>query len=272
MSGISIITGGGTGIGAALAKRLVSRSQKVLIVGRRADKLLETQSQCTPSTNGTSSSSLIHTVVADVSKPEGRDAIVQSLHDHNELQIDNLIHNAAVLEPIGPLMDVSVEDWRKHFEINVESPLFLTKALLPFLKKGDTMEGMNRCGRVLHISSGAAHHGYRGWGPYCTSKAALHMLYKVLSSELTPEGIAVGSARPGVVDTPMQDLIRDQSEHNLPDVSRFKVMKEQGSLVSPEDVAKFLDWLLHETDDVEFSEKEWDIRDDQSLHRWEHHI
>ena len=98
------------------------------------------------------------------------------------------------------------------------------------------------------------------------------MLYKVLSSELATDGIVVGSARPGVVDTPMQDLIREQDEYNLPDVSRFRVMKEQGSLVSPEDVAKFLDWLLHETDDVEFSEKEWDIRDDESLYRWEHYI
>ena len=170
MSGISIITGGGTGIGAALAKRLVSRSQKVLIVGRRADKLLETQAQCSPSTTTTtainstsSSSSLIHTVVADVSKPEGRDAIVESLREHNETQIDNLIHNAAVLEPIGPLMDVSVEDWRKHFEINVEGPLFLTKTLLPFIKQGGGVDGLMRGGRVLHISSGAAHHGYRGW-------------------------------------------------------------------------------------------------------------
>lgn len=260
MSGVSIITGGGTGIGAALAKRLVSRSQKVLIVGRRANKLLETQNQC-------SDQSLIRTVVADVSKPEGRQAILDSL-DKYEI-VDNLVHNAAVLEPVGPLIDVTPEDWNKHMSINVEGPLFLTKILLPLLsQKNENDKG----GRVLHVSSGAAHHEYRGWGPYCTSKAALHMVYKVLAAELMPLGIAVGSARPGVVDTEMQELIRAKTEYEVPDVSRFKVMKEQGSLVDPDDVAKFLDWLLHATDDMEFSEKEWDIRDDESLYRWEDFI
>ena len=98
------------------------------------------------------------------------------------------------------------------------------------------------------------------------------MVYKVLAAELLPLGITVGSARPGVVDTEMQDLIREKSSKQFPDVARFKVMKEQGSLVDPDDVAKFLDWLLHDTDDVEFSEKEWDIRDEESLHRWENFV
>ena len=98
------------------------------------------------------------------------------------------------------------------------------------------------------------------------------MVYKVLAADLLAVDITVGSARPGVVDTPMQDFIREQNEENMPDVPRFRVLKEQGSLVDPDDVAKFLDWLLHDTDDIEFSEKEWDIRDDESLHRWEHHV
>ena len=98
------------------------------------------------------------------------------------------------------------------------------------------------------------------------------MIYKVLAVELDPLGIAVGSARPGVVDTPMQDLIREKKEDDLPDVSRFKIMKEQGNLVDSNEVAIFLDWLLHETDDVEFSEQEWDIRDVETVHRWEHYI
>lgn len=152
MSGVSIITGGGTGIGAALAKRLVSRSQKVLIVGRRNTKLLETKNSC-------SNPSLLRTVVADISTPEGRQSIVESL-DENEV-VDNLVHNAAVLEPVGPLIDVTPEEWSKNMKINVDGPLFLTKSLLPMLIKKN--ENDNRGGRILHISSGAAHHGYRGW-------------------------------------------------------------------------------------------------------------
>eukprot|EP00957_Ditylum_brightwellii_P005530 424079-Ditylum_brightwellii.AAC.1 len=89
--------------------------------------------------------------------------------------------------------------------VNMEGPLFLTQALLPKLKAATTTIGG---ARVLHISSGASQKPYRGWGPYCTSKAGLNMIYRVLREELQPHNIHVGSVRPGVVDTPMQDQAR----------------------------------------------------------------
>jgi benzil reductase ((S)-benzoin forming) len=261
MSGVSIITGGGSGLGAAIAKRLNVRSQPIIICGRRLDKLLETKNAC-------SNPSLVRTVAADISKPEGHEAILNALDEHEKVQ--HLIHNAAVLEPFGTLASLEPDQWRKHMEINLDGPLFLTQKLLPRLKPDNKDE--QRGGRVLHISSGAAHYPYRGWLAYCTSKAAFHMMYKSLSIELSQMGIAVGSARPGVVDTPMQDLIRSQSEDKFPDVSRFKVMKEQGRLMNADDVAIFIDWLLNETDDVEFSEKEWDVRDEIARPRWEAYL
>eukprot|EP00592_Proboscia_alata_P021323 CAMPEP_0194418810 /NCGR_PEP_ID=MMETSP0176-20130528/17981_1 /TAXON_ID=216777 /ORGANISM="Proboscia alata, Strain PI-D3" /LENGTH=279 /DNA_ID=CAMNT_0039225489 /DNA_START=18 /DNA_END=857 /DNA_ORIENTATION=- len=272
--GVTIITGGGTGIGAALARRLSSQNVPVVIVGRRIEKLLETKSLCDNPSN-------VRTVVADVSKPEGRDAILKSLGSNEA--VDALVHNAAVLEPIGRLIDVNPDQFREHLSINLESPLFLTKALLPHLTRSFAVDdsvssvrgtcdneevGKYATGRVLHISSGAAHKPYKGWGPYCTSKAAFHMMYQVLSAELGPVGVAVGSARPGVVDTPMQSLIREQTESDLPDVSKFRSLKEQGSLIDPVEVAAFLDWLLSKTSDKEFSEKEWDVRDKEHRHRW----
>lgn len=260
MPGVSIITGGGSGLGRELAKRLVSRSKPVLIAGRREDKLIETKESC-------SNPDLVRTIVADISQSDGREAIVNALEPNEGVKA--LIHNAAVLEPVGKLMGMDPEQWRKHMETNLDGPLFLTKALLPRLKPDCVEE--NRGGRVLHVSSGAAHHPYLGWGAYCTSKAAFHMLYRSLSAELSPMGISVGSARPGIVDTPMQDLIRTKDEEDMPDVSRFRMLKEQGKLVSPEEVAIFLDWLLNGTDDVQFSEKEWDIRDANPL-EWEHFL
>ncbi len=157
MSSISIITGGGSGIGRALAKRLSSRAQPVLIIGRNADKLHETKDQ-------SSNPSYIHTVVADVSLPEGRQSIVQSLDDFGIDHVSNLVHNAALLEPVGPLLDVQMDEWKKHMAVNVEGPLFLTQSLVDRLKKGVNEDGENqKGGRVLHVSSGAAHHGYQGW-------------------------------------------------------------------------------------------------------------
>jgi NAD(P)-dependent dehydrogenase (short-subunit alcohol dehydrogenase family) len=263
MPGVSIITGGGSGLGRALALRLVQRSNPIIIVGRREHKLLETQAAC-------SNPSLVRTVVADISDPKGHDAILDALEDNEKIKA--LVHNAAVLEPVGKLMDMDPVKWREHMQINVDGPLFLTKKLLPKLIPDNIDE--ERGGRILHISSGAAHYPYRGWGAYCTSKAAFHMLYRSLSAELSPLGVSVGSVRPGVVDTPMQDLIRSKSELELPDVARFRQLKEQGTLMDPDEVATFIDWLLNETDDVEFSEKEWDVREsDRNQQRpWENFL
>ena len=61
-----------------------------------------------------------------------------------------LLHNAAVLGPIGPLLEVSLKDWRSHMASNVEGPLFLTQQLLPKLVEGS---------RVIQISSNATHQG-----------------------------------------------------------------------------------------------------------------
>jgi NAD(P)-dependent dehydrogenase (short-subunit alcohol dehydrogenase family) len=258
--GITVITGGGTGIGKAIAKRLISRSQPVLICGRRIEPLLETKNSC-------SKPELLRTVLADISTTQGREDVRNALH--KDEQVSALIHNAAVLEPVSKLINVDLDSWREHMAINVEGPLFLTKILVDRLKPSSSSRVG---GRVLHLSSGAAHHPYNGWGPYCTSKAALHMVYRILANELAPLGIPVGSIRPGIVDTPMQDMIRQFDENVMPDVSRFKVMKDQGALYDPDEVGLFIDWLLNETDDVEFSEKEWDIRDDQCRQRWQSYV
>jgi len=133
----------------------------------------------------------------------------------------------------------------------VEGPLFLTQKLLSKLCGG----------RVLHISSGAAHNPYAGWGAYCTSKAALHMIYQVFKKELDEYGISIGSARPGVVNTPMQKRVRKASENVFPELGKFVKLKENQELLEPEYVAKFLSALLLNTDNQTYSGKEWDIRE-----------
>ncbi|MDY6941862.1 MAG: SDR family NAD(P)-dependent oxidoreductase [Pseudomonadota bacterium] len=241
---LALITGGGTGIGQALAWQLAGCGMDILIVGRREKPLAATQEKF-PQT--------IKTVIADVAEARGREAVAEAC---GEQPIGYLVHNAAVLEPVEPLAKMTLEAWRQHMAINVEGPLFLTQILLPHLVGG----------RILHISSGAAHHPYAGWGPYCTSKAALHMVYQVYREELKYKQIAIGSARPGVVDTPMQALIRQTPPDRFPKLERFLQLKENEMLVRPQDAARFLAWLLLDTTDREFSESEWDIG--EAEHRW----
>jgi len=267
--GVTIITGGGTGLGRALAHRLTKHAhQPVLLIGRRLAPLLQTQSTSLHP-------HLVRVVAADIATTSGRQDVLAALGE--EERVKALVQNAAILEPVGRLVDCDVGEeggkWREHMGVNLEGPLGLTQALLGRMQclKGEDDDAAGNGGRILHISSGAAHYPYRGWGPYCVSKSAFHMMYRVLASELSPLGIAVGSARPGVMDTPMQDLIRSKSHKEMPDVNRFRVMKEKGMLLDPETVARFLDWLLNDTNDVEFSENEWDVRDHKFKHRWKHY-
>ncbi|MFB4204812.1 MULTISPECIES: SDR family NAD(P)-dependent oxidoreductase [Arhodomonas] len=238
METVSVITGGGSGIGRALARRLAGAGGRVLVVGRRRLALEETAE----GHDG------IEVVAADIAEAAGRDSVATAV---GERAVRYLVHNAGRLEPVGPLAGVSVGAWRASQAVNVEAPLFLTQALLSRLPGG----------RVLHVSSGAAHRAIPGWGAYCTSKAALYMLYTVLREELRDRDIAVGSLRPGVVDTDMQALIREQDEADFPAVARFRALKEAGELEPPERVAAFVEAVLTGTETAAFGAEEWDIRE-----------
>ena len=132
-----LITGGGTGIGRALAKGFDAKGWQVIIVGGRSELLQDVVSQ---------NSDSIRTITADVGKHEDLQIITSQVQEPLHL----LVHNAVVLGSVGPLLEVSLEDWRSHMATNVEDPLFLTQELLPKLVEDS---------RVIHMSSGAAHQG-----------------------------------------------------------------------------------------------------------------
>ena len=90
-----------------------------------------------------------------VSTPEGITQIVSALP--KDASVKYLIHNAGLLGPIGPLLDIERSTWNNVIATNLDAPLFLTQALLPHLKRcSDEKEGGTKA-RVLHVSSGAAH-------------------------------------------------------------------------------------------------------------------
>lgn len=248
MKKTALITGAGTGIGRALSEFLIETGFEVVAVGRRAEPLESLRAGHPDS---------VVAVAADVGTEAGRQAIVEAVSGK---PLNLLVHNAAVLEPAGPLGELSLEAWREHQAINLEGPLFLTQQLLSTLTSGS---------RILHISSGAAHTAIQGWAAYCMSKAALHMGYQCWRNELQERGILVGSVRPGVVDTPMQEAIRDFDETAFPLVEKFRAFKTDGELEPPERVARFLGWLLLEAPEATFTELELDIRDTSLQPRWE---
>lgn len=246
MIDLAVITGAGTGLGRALALELSGRGLEVLLVGRRTEPLEETRQALAGAGD---------ILAADVASPEGREQIAERV---GQRPVRALVHNAAVLSPVGPLAQVELEAWRYAMAVNLEAPIFLTQALLPQL----------RGGRVLHISSGAAHSPLAGWGAYCVSKAGLYMAYQVMREELGGAQVRVGSLRPGVVDTPMQSFIREQEVERLPSVERFRQLKASGQLRSPEEVARFAAGVLLDTRDDEYEAEEWEISNPSHNGRW----
>lgn len=239
-----VVTGGGQGIGRALAVALAARGQSVLIVGRHEATLAETAA----------TSSRIDYVIADVSSIDGRQQVIAYLQAVP--MIHGLIHNAGMINPIAPTVDIDEASWRTCMAVNVEAPLFLTQLLAQKLTDG----------RVLNISSGAAHFPVVGWAAYCVSKAALSMLTRCWQAEATP--IAFASVMPGIIDTDMQAQIRAAHHMNPDKLDFFKRLKRDHRLLSPETVASFLCWLLLDIDASMYVSKEWDIYDTSHHSAW----
>ncbi|WED43660.1 SDR family NAD(P)-dependent oxidoreductase [Legionella cardiaca] len=239
-----VVTGGGSGIGRALAQALATRGNKVLIIGRREDALAETAAF----------SPQISFLCADVATDAGRQEIAAQLKSISSL--DGLIHNAATIEPMVPIATIDELSWQQAFATNLNAPLFLSQSLLPKLKQG----------RVLHIGSGAAYFPVTGWAAYCVSKAALSMLTRCW--QLESQDAAFASVMPGIIDTDMQALIRqarfmDEDKRNF-----FLTLKAEERLLTVETVALFLSWLLLDLGKEEFVSKEWDIYDKSHHQFW----
>lgn len=241
-----VITGGGTGIGFALAKSLVDRNEKVLIVGRRLDVLKKSADY----------SPLLSFLCADVSNQEGRDKLVTYLHNFSSIKA--LIHNAGIITPIKPIEKLENSAWNCFINTNLSAPFFLSQLLLEKLKGG----------RVLHIGSGAAYFPVAGWAGYCVTKAALSMLTKCWQLELSDPAFA--SVMPGIVDTDMQKKIcndgndfMEKEKYNF-----FKKLRNDKLLLNPIVVGSFLSWLLMDIDKQQFSSKEWDIYDKSHHCSW----
>lgn len=239
-----VVTGGGRGIGRALAVALASRGESVLIVGRHDQTLRETAAF----------SPLINAIRADISLPEGRQKLAEFLHAVPVIR--GLINNAGVIEPIAPISEIDEASWRHCMATNVEAPLFLTQLLIDKLVNG----------RVLNISSGAAYFPVEGWAAYCVSKASVSMLTRCWQLESTD--VAFASLMPGIIDTDMQGKIRAATHMDPEKQDFFKRLKQHNQLLTPETVAAFLCWLLLDIDTVEYVSKEWDIYDTSHHAAW----
>lgn len=188
------ITGGTSGLGLALVRRLADAGADVAFIARGRPGV-ERVCRERPDAHG---------IVGDVSEKEDIYPIaIQVLGALGRLDV--LVNNASSLGPVplAPLADTECEDLERALATNLLGPFRLTKALLGSLAATAREGGAPL---VINISSDAAVTPYAGWGAYGASKAALAHLSRIWDAELTAEGIRVVSIDPGDMDTPLHEL------------------------------------------------------------------
>ncbi len=185
---VAIVTGASSGIGKATAEMLAGRGARVVIFARSAEKLERLAQKF---------GDRMAAVAGDVTDV----ADVERLFSTAESRFgscDLLVNNAGVIDP-APLVDTTLEQWRRMFSVNVDS-VFLTcrRALPAMLAK--------RSGTIVNVSSISGVAGpekFPGWVSYCASKGAVISLTESLAVEVKDRGVRVNCVSPGSVDTRM---------------------------------------------------------------------
>jgi len=177
-----LVTGGGSGIGAGVARHLVERGALVTIGGRRRQRVEEVAASLGPRCAA---------VQADVTSADDRARLVDAAVSHGG-GLDTLV-NAAANMYRGPLESLDEQETLALFHSNVVGPLQLVRDSLDHLRKSR--------GSVVLFGSAHTQRAFPGASPYAATKGALETLTGVLAAELGPQGVRVNCLRPGAVFT-----------------------------------------------------------------------
>lgn len=179
-----LLTGSGSGIGAALADSLHGRGDSLVLVVRSQERAVELAARWPGS----------QVRVADLSVP----GAVTRLELPDSL--DSLVHAAGVVA-LGAVADLTAQKWREQLDVNLLAPAELTRKALPALRAGQ--------GTVVFVNSGAGLHANPHWAAYAASKHGLRALADAVRGEESGHGIRVTSIYPGRTATPMQELVHE---------------------------------------------------------------
>jgi 3-hydroxy acid dehydrogenase/malonic semialdehyde reductase len=218
-----LITGATSGIGRATARAFAKNNYKVIICGRREDRLAELQDELSQRTE-------VHTLLFDVRRKKAVEESIASLPE-NFSNIDILINNAGNAHGLDPIQNGDIEDWDAMVDINVKGLLYVSKAIIPKMIE-------RRKGHIINIGSTAAKEVYPNGNVYCATKHAVDALNQGMRLDLNPYGIRVGAIHPGMVQTEFSEV-------------RFKGDTERASNVykgfeplQPEDIADIIVFVV----------------------------
>lgn len=211
---VALVTGGRSGIGAAVARRLAGEGARVF-TAQRGDE---------PEFEGIS---------ADFLDPETPQQVVDQVIARAD-RLDILVNNAGLMRE-GTCLEMSAEDWADTLQLNLTAPFFLTKYALPHLIR--TKGAIVNIGSIEGLGSNPRHPAY------CASKGGLHALTRAVAVDHGPDGVRCNAVAPGWIDTELnEDFIE-----SLGDPAAFRKqiggIHPVGRTGSPEEVAELVAWL-----------------------------
>lgn len=230
----ALVTGGGTGIGAAVAGALAAEGARLTLVGRRIEVVNDTATKLRSlETNGVSC------FAADVTDPDQvREAFAHARAAHGP--IDILVNNAGAAES-APFAKLDLEAWRRAMAINLDALFLVTQAALPNLLESGT-------GRIVTIASTAGLKGYAYTAPYVAAKHGAIGFTRALAAEFARTDLTVNAVCPGFTETEIVARSVEtiaaktgrSAEEARAGLARFN---PQGRLIDPQEVADTVVWL-----------------------------
>jgi NAD(P)-dependent dehydrogenase (short-subunit alcohol dehydrogenase family) len=226
---IAIVTGGGRGLGRAVAETLAALGASVVLASRNAPELDE---------------------VVKAIKKTGGHALAQTAEVSDDRQVQDLVraterwvgpatilvNNAGTVDPIAPLARSDTALWLRNIGVNIGGTYLPIRHVLPgMLERG--------AGRIVNISSGSATRPSPGWTAYSAAKAGVVQLTRSLAIELEGTGVTACAYNPGAMDTDMQERIRRMSTADFPRADEYRELARAGRLADPKKPARVVAYL-----------------------------
>jgi NAD(P)-dependent dehydrogenase (short-subunit alcohol dehydrogenase family) len=227
-----LITGGGRGIGRAIALRLAEEGHAIAVTARSTGEIEAVAGEV----GGTA-------LAVDLADPDAASALAGRAAEELGGPVEIFVHSAGVAS-IAPLHKLAAEDWRRAFAVNVDAAFHITRELMSPMKEAGW-------GRVVTIASLRARVGVPTTAAYTASKHALLGLTRVIASELATHGATANTVVPGWVDTQMvQDEITKFAEAlDVPrEEAARRLLREQkiGRFLQPDEVAGLVGYVCSE--------------------------
>jgi 3-hydroxybutyrate dehydrogenase len=223
----AVITGGGRGIGAEVARALAREGAAVALCSRTASEVESVASELVAA--GYQAIAL----TCDVAEPAQVTAATEAARERLG-GVDILINNAG-FAPSAPLRSVTLEEWERVFAVNMTGTFLFTKALLPAMIEAGW-------GRVVNVASIAGKVGHPYIAAYAASKHAVIGFTRSVAMEVAAHGVTVNAICPGYVDTPLTDgsverIVAKTGISSEQALDYMKKMSPQGRLIDAEEVA-----------------------------------